>query len=256
MKGVILAGGMGTRLAPLTRVINKHLLPVGPYPMIYYPVGTLVDAGIEDLMIVTGGNNAGMFLELLGSGREFGLRHVHYAYQDRPGGIADALKLAEDFVERERCIVMLGDNLVAGSIRPYVEKFRQQERGAKILLCRVEDPSDFGVAEIDGEGRVRRIVEKPKEFVSNYAVIGVYMYDEQVWDILPELQASDRGELEVTDVSNAYLQRGLLTADVLDCEWGDCGGSPESLMKAAEVAYRNQPLKRFNIPVGENRRGP
>ncbi|MFQ6096517.1 MAG: sugar phosphate nucleotidyltransferase [Armatimonadota bacterium] len=252
MKGVVRAGGLGTRLRPLTKVINKHLLPVGPYPMIYYPIGTLVEAGIRDLMIVTGGNNAGMFLELLGNGKEFGLKHIHYAYQDRPGGIAHALSLARDFVEDDRCIVMLGDNLVGGSIREHVEAFRRQPAGAKILLTEVEDPSDFGVADVAEDGTVKRIVEKPKEFVSRYAVIGVYMYDALVWEILTTLKPSGRGELEITDVSNAYLERGLLTADILRCEWGDCGGSPESLLEAAQIAHRTQPLAKFNIPVGEN----
>lgn len=250
MKGVILAGGGGTRLWPLTKVINKHLLPVGPYPMIYYPLGTLVEAGIEDIIIVTGGNNAGMFLELLGNGRDFGLRHLNYTHQDRAGGIAHALRLTEDFVDGERCVVMLGDNIVGGSIKRHVEAFAQQDKGAKILLTEVATPESYGVAEVDDEGRVKQIVEKPQEFISNYAVIGVYMYDEQVWEIIPTLTASARGELEITDVNNAYLERGLLTADVIECEWGDGGESFESYHEATHVAERNQPLAGFEA-LGE-----
>ncbi|MGD8239398.1 MAG: sugar phosphate nucleotidyltransferase, partial [Armatimonadota bacterium] len=213
MKGVVLAGGLGTRLWPMTKVINKHLLPVGAYPMIYYPVGALVEAGVRDLMIVTGGNNAGMFLELLGNGCDFGLDHINYTHQATPAGIADALRLTEHFVNRERFIVILGDNVIGGSIREHVEGFARQESGAKILLARVDDPSDTGVAVLDDAGRVTSIVEKPTEHISDHAVIGAYMYDELVWDILPELTPSGRGELEITDVNNAYLERGLLTAD-------------------------------------------
>jgi glucose-1-phosphate thymidylyltransferase len=245
MKGVVLAGGLGTRLWPLTKVINKHLLPVGPYPMIYYPIGTLVEAGIRDLMIVTGGNNAGMFLELLGNGGDFGLEHINYTHQERASGIADALKLAAHFVNRERFVVILGDNVIGGSIREHVESFAEQERGAKILLAKVQDPSDTGVAVLDDEGRVTRIVEKPKERISDYAVIGVYMYDELVWDILPELRPSGRGELEITDVNNAYLERGLLTADILACDWGDAGRSPEYLFEATVIARRHKLLSAF-----------
>ena len=245
MKGVVLAGGLGTRLWPLTKVINKHLLPVGAYPMIYYPIGTLVEAGIRDLMIVTGGNNAGMFHELLGNGCEFGLEHINYTHQGAPAGIADALKLAAHFIEGERFVVILGDNVLGGSIRRHVESFAQQERGAKILLAKVDDPSDTGVAVLDEQGRVTRIVEKPRERISDYAVIGVYMYDELVWEIVPELTPSGRGELEITDVNNAYLQRGLLTADVLDCDWGDAGRSPEYLVEAGVIACRNNLLSQF-----------
>ncbi len=247
MKGVVLAGGLGTRLWPLTKVINKHLLPVGPYPMIYYPIGTLVDAGIGDLMIVTGGNNAGMFLELLGNGCEFGLEHINYTHQATPAGIADALKLVEHFVNRERFVVILGDNVIGGSIREHVEGFARQERGAKVLLAKVDDPSDTGVAVLDDEGRVTKIVEKPKERISDHAVIGVYMYDELVWDILPELRPSGRGELEITDVNNAYLERGLLTADVLACDWGDAGRSPDYLFEASIIARRNDLLSEFEL---------
>ena len=247
MKGVILAGGGGTRLWPLTKVINKHLLPVGRYPMIYYPLGTLVEAGITDIMIVTGGNNAGMFLELLGNGRDFGLRHLNYTHQDRAGGIAHALRLSQDFVDGERCVVMLGDNILGGSLRRHVETFAGQEKGAKVLLRQVPNPESYGVAQVDEQGRVTRIVEKPRQFISDYAVIGVYMYDELVWEIVPTLSESARGELEITDVNNAYLERGLLTADIIECEWGDGGESFESYHECFHVAERNQPLAGFDV---------
>ncbi len=247
MKGVILAGGTGSRLWPLTKVTNKHLLPVGNFPMIYYPLGLLVTAGVDDVMIVTGGNSAGQFLELLGSGHEFGLPHIHYTYQDRPGGIAHALALAEHFVDGERCVVVLGDNIVAGSIKPQVDAFREQERGAKVLLKQVANPEAYGVAELDAGGRVKRIVEKPREHVSDYAVVGVYMYDEQVWSIVPSLRTSARGELEITDVNNAYLERGQLTADIIECDWGDGGESLESYFQASVIARKNDLLAEFDI---------
>jgi len=247
MKGLVLAGGTGSRLYPLTKVINKHLLPVGRYPMIYYPIGALVAAGIRDVMIVTGGNNAGMFLELLGNGSVFGLGHLHYAYQERAGGIADALKAAEDFVDGDRCVVVLGDNIIGGSIKDSVDGFREQERGARILLKEVSNPAEYGVAQLGADFRVIRIIEKPKQHVSNYAVIGVYMYDEALWHILPGLRHSARGELEITDVNNAYLERGVLTADVLECDWGDAGGSHESLLEAGVIANRCRPLESFDL---------
>ncbi len=231
MKGVICVGGMGTRLDPMTRVINKHLLPVGPYPMVYYPLQTLVEAGIRDIILVTGGNNAGMFLELLGTGKEFGLAHLHYVYQQSALGVADALRLAEDFVDEDRCVVMLGDNIIDGSIRPYVEEFERQPAGAKVLLKHVDEPRRFGVAELAADGKLLRIVEKPKKYIGNYAQTGIYMYDAEVWDLIRTLKLSERGQYEITDLNNRYLERGLLTYDILECNWSDAG-TPESLFRA------------------------
>ena len=234
MKGVILVGGLGTRLEPMTRVINKHLLPVGQFPMVYYPLHSLVDAGIRDIMIVAGGNNPGEFLELLHDGSEFGLDHLYFTYQHQPLGIADALRATEHFVGDDRCIVILGDNILAGSIAPYVQRYRQQSAGARILLVEVPDPQRFGVPEFDEEGHIVRVVEKPAQPPSEYAVIGVYMYDQLLWDILPTLELSDRGQYEITDVQNAYLQRGLLEYDIIDFGWSDAG-TPESLFRATTM---------------------
>ena len=231
MKGIILVGGLGTRLAPMTNVTNKHLLPVWRYPMVYYPLYNLVEAGIRDIMIVTGGNNPGAFLELLHDGREFGLEHLYFTYQAAPKGIADAVRRAEHFVAGERCVVILGDNVIAGSIKPYVEAFAKQEKGARILLKEVDDANRFGVAEFDKDGRLARIIEKPEEPPSKFAVTGVYMYDELLWEILPTLKLSDRGQYEVTDVNNEYLRRGLLEYDILEPGWSDAG-TPESLLRA------------------------
>ena len=234
MKGVIIVGGLGTRLQPMTRVTNKHLLPVGRFPMVYYPLHSLVDAGIRDIMIVTGGNKPGDFLELLHDGSEFGLEHLYYAYQAAPRGIADALRIAEHFVAGDRCLLMLGDNILNGSIRPYVDRFREQERGMRILLKEVADPERFGVSEFGPDGAIRRIIEKPADPPSSYAVIGVYMMDEQVWDILPTLPLSERNQYEITDVQNAYLERDGLEHDILDCDWSDAG-THETLRRAAEL---------------------
>jgi len=245
MKGVILAGGTGSRLEPLTRVINKHLLPVGRVPMIFYPIRTLVEAGVREIMLVTGGNNAGAFLELLGNGRDFGLEHLDYAYQERPGGIAEALGLARNFVGDERCIVHLGDNFIPGSIRPYVEHFRAGDGGAMVLLSEVENPSSYGVADLAEDGTLRAIIEKPADPPSNHAIIGVYMYDAHVWEIIPELTPSGRGELEITDVNNAYLERGQLTYGILDCEWADAGESHDSYLAAVGVALRHNLFPEF-----------
>lgn len=239
MKGVILAGGTGSRLDPLTRVTNKHLLPVGRVPMIFYPLRTLVEAGVRDIMIVTGGNSAGAFLELLGNGSDFGLQHLNYAYQERPGGIAEALGLAQHFVGEDRCVVHLGDNFIAGSIRPYVEQFERQKRGAMVLLAEVENPQSYGVADFDADGKLTAIIEKPEHPPSNYAVTGVYLYDAHVWEIIPRLVPSGRGELEVTDVNNAYLKRGELAHGVLDCEWADAGESHDSYFAASVIARRH-----------------
>lgn len=222
MKGVILAGGLGTRLMPVTRVTNKHLLPVYNKPMIYYPLQCLVNAGIEDIMIVTGGNDAGDFLRLLGNGNELGLRDLHYTYQNGEGGIADALRLAEHFADGEKIVVVLGDNIIEGNIRRAVGDFFAQGKGAKVLLKEVPDPERFGVAEIH-DGRIKHIEEKPKAPKSKHAVIGIYMYDRQVFEIIKTLKPSGRGELEITDVNNAYLAQGTLTYDVLEGWWTDAG---------------------------------
>lgn len=233
MKGVILAGGLGSRLAPLTQVANKHLLPVFDKPMIYYPIQTLVNAGIEDILLVTGGNNAGDFLRLLGNGSEFGLKHLNYTYQTGEGGIADALKLAEHFAAGDKIAVMLGDNIIEKNIVHAVEAFEEQEAGAKILLKKVTDPQRFGVATLDGEN-VTKIVEKPSEPESDLAVIGIYMYDCAVFEIANTLKPSSRGELEITDVNNAYIERGQLTYDVLEGWWTDAG-TFESLFHASDL---------------------
>ena len=227
MKGVILAGGTGTRLHPMTRITNKHLLPVYDKPMIYYPIETLVNAGIEDIMVVTGGNHAGEFLRLLGDGREFGLKHLSYAYQERAGGIAEALGLAKHFVDGDRFVVMLGDNILEESIRPYVENFERQERGARVLLKEMDSPEHLrhlGVPIIEN-GRILFVREKPMNPPSQYAVIGVYLYDTAVFDVVDTLKPSARGEMEITDVNNAYIDRGEMEYDVIDGWWGDAGES-------------------------------
>ena len=234
MKGVILAGGLGTRLHPLTKITNKHLLPIYDRPMIYYPLQTLVDAGIDDILLVTGGNNAGDFLKLLGNGKEFGLKHLNYTYQEGEGGIAEALGLAEYFSEGDSVIVILGDNIIEKSIKTAVENFKQQGGGAKILLKEVEDPQRFGVAELDGE-KVVNIVEKPKQPKSNLIVIGVYMYDSEVFEVIKTLNPSDRDELEITDVNNRYIQDNKMTFEVLDGWWTDAG-TFESLYRANSLA--------------------
>lgn len=234
MKGIILVGGLGTRLHPMTRVTNKHLLPVGRFPMVYYPLHSLVEAGLRDIILVTGGNNPGGFLELLQDGHEFGLEHLYFAYQEEPRGIADALRCAERFVDEDRCAVMLGDNILDGSIRAYVENFLQQEQGARVLLKEVSAPQRFGVPEFDEQNQIVRFIEKPQDPPSSYAVIGVYMFDEQLWEILPALELSDRGQYEITDVNNAYLARGQLEYDIIDFGWTDAG-TPQSLQRAAEM---------------------
>lgn len=234
MKGIILAGGLGSRLLPLTKITNKHLLPIYDKPMIYYPIETLIGAGIDDIMLVTGGNFAGDFLQLLGNGKEFGLKEIHYAYQQGEGGIAEALKLAQHFVGGDRCVIILGDNILENSIKPAVEEFEKQEAGARILLKEVPDPERFGVPRFDGANKIIGIDEKPKVPGSQYAVIGVYMYDENVWNILPKLKPSGRGELEITDVNNAYLKMGQLSYDIIDGWWSDAG-TFESLMHSSQL---------------------
>ncbi len=232
-RGVILAGGLGKRLDPLTRITNKHLLPVYDRPMIYYPIQTLVDAGIRDILIVTGGNNAGDFLRLLGNGSEFGLNHINYTYQRGEGGIAEALGLAKHFAQGEKIVVILGDNLIEKSIKRHVDEFIGQPEGAKILLKKVPDPQRFGVAEIKG-GRIIGIKEKPQKPKSDLAVTGIYMYDPKVFDIIRPLKPSKRGELEITDVNNEYIKLGEMTFDVLDGWWTDCG-TFESLFRANKL---------------------
>jgi glucose-1-phosphate thymidylyltransferase len=233
MKGVILAGGLGTRLYPLTKVTNKHLLPVYDKPMIYYPIQTLINAGIDDILIVTGGNNAGDFLKLLGNGKEFGLKHINYTYQEGEGGIAEALGLAEFFASGEKICVVLGDNIIEKNIRKAVENFRRQKEGAKILLKEVPDPQRFGVPELKGD-RIVRIEEKPKSPKSHYAVIGIYLFDQEVFNFIKTLKPSDRGELEITDVNNQYIEKGLMTWDILEGWWTDAG-TFESLLRANQL---------------------
>ncbi len=250
MKGVVLAGGLGSRLDPLTRITNKHLLPVYDKPMVYYPINTLVSAGIRDILIVTGGQNAGDFLRLLGNGKEFGLKHLNYTYQEGEGGIAEALDLAEHFSEGERLCVMLGDNIIEGNINDAVAAFQQQERGARVLLKAVDDAQRFGVAEVDGE-RIAHIEEKPRHPKSNYAVTGIYMYDETVFDKIRKLEPSARGELEITDVNNLYIGDGNLAYSFLDGWWTDAG-TFESLQRATNlVAKTGANLQSLNGSDGE-----
>lgn len=233
MKGVILAGGLGTRLYPLTKITNKHLLPVYSKPMIYYPIQTLVDAGIHDILIVAGGNHAGEFLRLLGDGREFGLKHINYTYQEGEGGIAAALVLAEHFAGRDKIVIILGDNIIEKNIKKAVKNFRGQAKGARLLLKEVSDPGRFGVANIKND-KIVSIEEKPKNPKSNYIVTGIYMYDNQVFDIIKSLKPSDRNELEITDVNNAYLKRDELEYEILDGWWSD-SGTFDSLLRANKL---------------------
>jgi glucose-1-phosphate thymidylyltransferase len=230
MKGVVLAGGTGSRLNPLTRVTNKHLLPVYDKPMVYYPIQALVNAGIQEILLVTGGKNAGEFLRLLGNGRDFGLKHINYTYQEGEGGIAEALGLAEHFADGEPICVVLGDNIIENNIRAAAESFKLQTKGAKILLKEVADADRFGVAEIRGD-RVVGIEEKPRNPKSNYAVIGIYFYDSSVFQKIHRLKPSGRGELEITDVNNFYVTEGSLTYEVLNGWWTDAG-TFESLLRA------------------------
>jgi len=231
MKGIVLAGGLGKRLYPLTKITNKHLLPVYDRPMIYYPISTLVEAGIKDILIVTGGNNAGDFLRLLGNGKEFGLKHLNYTYQEKERGIAEAVGLAEEFAEGDKVVIILGDNLIGPSIRKEVEQFKRQNSGGKIFLKKVANPKEYGVAQLKGN-RVVGIEEKPTRPKSNLAVIGLYMYDHEIFEIVKTLKPSRRGELEITDVNNAYIQKGKLTYSVLKGFWADAGESIQALLEA------------------------
>ncbi len=228
MKGVILAGGSGTRLHPLTRITNKHLLPVYDRPMVTYAIEALVRCGITELMLVTGGTHAGEFFRLLGNGHEYGIDRLFYAYQERPGGIAEALGLTERFVDGDRVVVMLADNVVERSLLPAVEHFLAQEDGARILLSPVEEAEHLrhlGVPELDGGGRVTRILEKPDDPPSTFAVTGIYFYPAQVFEVIPTLRPSGRGELEITDVNNWFVSKGRMEYDVLEGFWGDAGES-------------------------------
>jgi len=233
MKGIVLAGGLGIRLGSLTRITNKHLLNIYNKPMVFYPIQTLVDAGIKDILIVTGGNHAGEFLRLLGNGHEFGLKHINYTYQEGEGGIAEALGLAEHFADGEKIVVILGDNVFEKSIKKYVNNFKAQKEGARIIIKEVEDPERFGVADFKNN-KIISIEEKPKKPKSNYVVAGIYMYDNQVFEIIKGLKPSARNELEITDVNNTYLRQNQLYYDMLDGWWTDCG-LPETLYKATKL---------------------
>ncbi|HTZ48933.1 MAG TPA: sugar phosphate nucleotidyltransferase [Verrucomicrobiae bacterium] len=236
MKGVVLAGGKGSRLYPLTRVTNKHLLPVYDRPMVFYPIQTLVDAGIRDIIVVTGGQNSGDFLRLLSNGKDFDLRRIHYTYQEGEGGIADALRLAEPFVEGERICVVLGDNIIETNIVDAKNTFDRQEKGAHIILKEVSDPERFGCPEISN-GKILGIEEKPKSAKSNYAVTGIYFYDASVFEKIGRTKPSWRNELEITDVNNMYLHEGTLTHSVLDGWWTDAG-TFESLLHATNLVAK------------------
>ena len=237
MRGVVLAGGLGTRLYPLTKVTNKHLLPVYDKPMIYYPIEALTNAGIKEIMVVTGGNNAGDFLRLLGNGKEFGLNRIHYAYQEGEGGIAEALSLAEAFAEGRPICVVLGDNIIENNIIEAVGAYKAQGRGARIMLKEVPDPERFGVPVFAGE-KIVRVEEKPKDPKSSYAVIGIYMYDSKVFDIIGGLEPSQRGELEITDVNNAYIEAGTMKWSLLDGWWTDAG-TIQSLLRASNMVEKS-----------------
>jgi glucose-1-phosphate thymidylyltransferase len=238
VKGIVLAGGTGSRLFPLTKITNKHLLPIYDKPMIFYPIQTLVEAGIKDILLVTGGRNSGDFLRLLANGKEFGLAHLNYTYQEGEGGIADALALAEHFADGEKICVILGDNIIEGSIKEAVQAFKKQERGARILLKEVSDAERFGVAEMQGD-RIVGIEEKPSKPKSNYAVIGIYMFDGTVFDKVKKLVPSGRGELEITDVNNAYIREASMTYSMLDGWWTDAG-TFESLLRAANLVMKTR----------------
>jgi len=244
LKGVVLAGGLGKRLRPLTAVTNKHLLPVYDRPMIYYPIQTLVNAGINDIMVVTGGSSAGDFLRLLGNGKDFGLKHLNYTYQEGEAGIADALSLVEHFAANEPVCVVLGDNIIEGNILSAVNAYRAQGSGAKILLKKVQDPQRFGVPQLKGN-RVIRIDEKPRKPKSEYAVIGIYMYDASVYDIIRTLKPSARNELEITDVNNAYIERDAMTWQEIEGWWTDAG-TFESLLRASELVAKTGANKMYS----------
>jgi len=237
MKGIIIAGGKGTRMLPVTRVVNKSLLPVYDKPLIYYPILKLKEAGVTNILLISGRENAGQFLDLMGSGKELGI-NLAYDVQEEPGGIAQALSIGEDFADNEKIIAILGDNVFEHSLKEAVENFEKQEKGAKIFLKKVHDPERFGVPEIDGE-KIINIIEKPKNPPTDYAVTGIYMYDSKVWDIIKTLNPSDRGELEITDVNNQYIKENSMTYEILNGEWIDAG-TFEALLKANILIAKKQ----------------
>jgi glucose-1-phosphate thymidylyltransferase len=242
LKGVILAGGSGTRLHPLTRITNKHLLPIYDRPMVSYAIEALVQAGVTDLMLVSGGTHAGEFLRLLGNGREFGISRLEYGYQEQPGGIAEALGLAEHFVGGERMVVMLADNVLERSFKPSVESFCKQEKGARVLLARESDPEHLrhlGVPELDGDKRIVRIIEKPQDPPSDLVVTGVYFYDSDVFEVISKLEPSGRGELEITDVNNWYVEQGEMEYDLIEGFWGDAGESIDAYYAVNDFVRQN-----------------
>ena len=241
IKGIVLAGGLGRRLVPLTKITNKHLLPIYDRPMIYHPISRLAEAGIRDILIVTGGQHAGEFLRLLGDGQAFGLTHLNYTYQEGEGGIAQALGLAKHFARQSKVAVVLGDNIFEHSLKPYVDRFRRQKNGARVLLKKVTDPDRFGVAELRGT-KIVSIIEKPKKPKTDLAVTGVYMYDENVFNIIRTLKPSARGELEITDVNNAYIRRDQMEYDVLKGWWTD-SGTFDSLLRANLLVAKQQQKK-------------
>jgi glucose-1-phosphate thymidylyltransferase len=248
VKGVILAGGRGTRLHPLTRITNKHLLPIYDRPMVTYAIEALVTAGVSDVMLVTGGTHAGEFFRLLGDGHQYGIERLFYAYQEEEGGIAEALGLAERFVAGERVVVVLADNVLERSIKPTVDNFLAQERGARILLAKTDDPEhlrNLGVPELNGDGRVTRIVEKPADPPSPYAVTGIYFYDPDVFRVIPTLVPSGRGELEITDVNNWYVEQGTMEYDVLEGFWGDAGESIDAYYAVNDYVRANGANRRL-----------
>jgi glucose-1-phosphate thymidylyltransferase len=256
VKGVVLAGGTGTRLHPLTRITNKHLLPIYDRPMVSYAIEALVKAGITEMMVVTGGTHAGEFLRLLGNGHEYGIERLSYGYQERAGGIAEALGLAERFVSGDRVVVMLADNIVENSLRPAVEAFERQASGGRLLLARVPERRHLrhlGVAELDGGGRVVRIVEKPKDPPSDLAVTGIYFYDADVFEVIPTLEPSGRGELEITDVNNWYVERGAMEYDVLDGFWGDAGESITAYYAVNDFVRKHGANKTPATPLPDTR---
>jgi len=242
VKGVLLAGGTGSRLFPLTRITNKHLLPINDRPMVSYAIEALVTAGVTELMVVTGGTHAGEFLRLLSNGHEYGIDRLSYAYQEKAGGIAEALGLAERFVGDDRVIVMLADNFLERSIRPSVERFAAQERGARLLLAPVEDVEHLrhlGVPELDASGRLLRVVEKPDDPPSRFAVTGVYLYDPTVFSVIPKLEPSNRGELEISDVNNHFIEEGTMEYDVIEGFWGDAGESIDAYYAVNDQVRRH-----------------
>ena len=252
MKGIVLAGGIGSRLFPLTRVTNKHLLPVYDKPMIFYPLQTLVGAGIRDILIVTGGHNAGDFLRLLQNGKEFGLQQLSFAYQEGEAGIADALRLAEPWAKGDKICVVLGDNIIEGDIREAAESFEKMDKGGMVMLKQVTDPERFGVPVFDDGGRIVRIEEKPRKPQSEYAVVGIYFYDGTVFDRIRRLKPSGRGEYEITDINNSYIEEGTLRHTVLQGWWTDAG-TFESLWHASNMV--REKVQRSAAPEAVTVRG-